>query len=208
MSNNALLYDMMAYRINFEYHIVHERDMIREFKIYLSSNNVESEYINDIITEFYEYFNIELQPGLVENTHIEIYYFTNTINNFNIDEHIVNNSQNRNENNIEIMANSIRLINLMMSYHDENNDYEFKDVIVTVNNKDINNLKKNVLIEDLEEECSICLSKMVTTEEIINLDCNHKYHSKCILKYLQEYNYKCPICRKNVGVYEHNIIDN
>lgn len=46
------------------------------------------------------------------------------------------------------------------------------------------------------EECVICLEIMKT--DIILLNCLHKFHTLCILKYKNSYNCSlCPICRQD-----------
>ena len=44
-----------------------------------------------------------------------------------------------------------------------------------------------------EQECSICLDDMYNTETV-TLDCNHRYHKKCINDWLKE-KHDCPQCR-------------
>ena len=34
-------------------------------------------------------------------------------------------------------------------------------------------------------------------QDIIELDCKHKFHKNCIMEWVNEYDYKCPICGKN-----------
>ena len=58
--------------------------------------------------------------------------------------------------------------------------------------------------------CSICLEQ-INDKEInlitILLDCNHKYHQKCINKWLQYKKYTCPYCRNNIyGVQRYTTI--
>ena len=31
------------------------------------------------------------------------------------------------------------------------------------------------------------------------LPCNHSYHTECIKQYLKDYDYHCPICKKECG---------
>jgi hypothetical protein len=65
---------------------------------------------------------------------------------------------------------------------------------------DLNNIseKKYSEISTEENTCSICLNIIKQDEIIRQLDCKHVFHTKCIEKYLLEYNCKCPLCRKDV----------
>ena len=45
------------------------------------------------------------------------------------------------------------------------------------------------------DDCSICLSEIKTSEDIIILPCCHTFHNNCIMQWLARNN-TCPICRK------------
>ena len=77
--------------------------------------------------------------------------------------------------------------------------------VVTVDNKEIDNLKTFKLDKNLDTNCSICMSEMNKDEVVIELKCAHIYHSDCIKTYLEQYNYKCPVCRAEVGKVKYNI---
>jgi hypothetical protein len=47
------------------------------------------------------------------------------------------------------------------------------------------------------DECPVCLEKYNENEELIELDCHHYYHEKCIKDWLKK-NRNCPICREGV----------
>jgi hypothetical protein len=74
-----------------------------------------------------------------------------------------------------------------------------QDVAVTLDDDEFKNLKKYKLEKNLEDSCSVCMSKLEIEQEVIELQCVHTFHSECIETYLKEYNYKCPICREEVG---------
>jgi len=74
-----------------------------------------------------------------------------------------------------------------------------EDVVITLNEDELKSLKKYKLDKDLEEKCSICMIGSEKEQEITELHCIHNFHSECIEPYLKEYNYKCPICREEVG---------
>tara|TARA_B110000902_G_scaffold261494_2_gene336379 strand:+ start:49 stop:405 length:357 start_codon:yes stop_codon:yes gene_type:complete len=52
-------------------------------------------------------------------------------------------------------------------------------------------------LENLINECSICLEEYKINEKIMILDCDHIYHKECINLWLNE-NHNCPICRENI----------
>jgi len=82
-----------------------------------------------------------------------------------------------------------------------------QDVAVTLNEEELKNLKKYKSNKTLEENCSICMLKMGENpeEELCKLPCEHDFHVECIEPYLENYNYKCPICRKEVGKPKYDI---
>jgi len=52
----------------------------------------------------------------------------------------------------------------------------------------INNKKK-------ENECAICLDKMMPNDNVTSLECGHKFHSNCIRRSLTATRGLCPLCR-------------
>lgn len=80
-----------------------------------------------------------------------------------------------------------------------------QDVVSTLDESEKDKLKVYKLSENKEEKCSVCMSDMNTDEHVCELPCNHTFHNNCIQPWLQQYNYKCPICRKEVGKPKHNI---
>ena len=59
------------------------------------------------------------------------------------------------------------------------------------------------LLEDGESfgqhSCMICLEDMKITEDLFRALCRHKFHRKCLKRWLQEYD-RCPICSGSVGL--------
>ena len=53
-------------------------------------------------------------------------------------------------------------------------------------------------------ECSICLNK-IGKKKLFTTECNHKYHWKCINKWLDITN-TCPYCRKIIAEDTEEII--
>lgn len=44
-------------------------------------------------------------------------------------------------------------------------------------------------------DCSICLEKFDNTN-VFTLDCNHTFHTKCIINWFRNKKNSCPVCRK------------
>ena len=66
-------------------------------------------------------------------------------------------------------------------------------------------MASNVITEkqDPEQEehlavCPICYDT-IKLRELETLSCGHKFHKECIEPWLKQYNYRCPICRKECG---------
>ena len=80
-----------------------------------------------------------------------------------------------------------------------------QDVVSTLDDSETDKLKKYKLSENKEEKCSVCMTSLNIDEHVCELPCEHIFHDECIQPWLQQYNYKCPICRKEVGKPKHNI---
>lgn len=46
---------------------------------------------------------------------------------------------------------------------------------------------------DFDNICSICYENL-DDQSSYTLECNHKYHTKCIMKWFRNLNSKCPLC--------------
>ena len=79
------------------------------------------------------------------------------------------------------------------------------DVIVSLDNNDLTNLKTYENIKTNNINCSICMDDIKDNEMICELRCCHQFHELCIKTYLDKYNYKCPICRESAGNTKTNI---
>ena len=55
-----------------------------------------------------------------------------------------------------------------------------------------------VLALDNLNNCSICLDIMHEKLYIIELECNHRFHAGCILKWVTQ-NQCCPLCRSTIS---------
>jgi len=80
-----------------------------------------------------------------------------------------------------------------------------EDVVTTLDESDADKLKKYKLDSKKEEKCSVCMTDMDKDQQVCDLPCSHTFHDDCIQPWLTQYNYKCPICRKEVGKPKHNI---
>ena len=62
----------------------------------------------------------------------------------------------------------------------------------------INSLNTLLLCDELPDDtCSICLDEFKEGDKIKKLNCNHIYHEKCLLPWLNN-NDCCPMCRQNI----------
>ena len=59
---------------------------------------------------------------------------------------------------------------------------------------EISHLDGELLYFRTEGECYNHINDNVT-----ELNCKHTFHTKCIKEWLKEYDYKCPVCRKESG---------
>lgn len=62
--------------------------------------------------------------------------------------------------------------------------------------------KKTISYEELlndnnDDDCTICLEEFNNDEEIVKLKCNHLFHLKCIDDWIEK-NQSCPLCRLNL----------
>ena len=60
-----------------------------------------------------------------------------------------------------------------------------------------------ILIEDLSDDCSICLEKYKKNDKCVRLNCSHIFHKKCLNEWFKKRTYvgedlNCPICRNNL----------
>ena len=73
------------------------------------------------------------------------------------------------------------------------------EVICTLNEEDKEKLKKYIVEKELEDKCSICYDSMEVSQEVVELPCQHTFHTNCIYEYLSKYSYKCPCCKEETG---------
>ena len=60
-----------------------------------------------------------------------------------------------------------------------------------------------ILIEDLSDDCSICLEKYRKNDKCLRLNCSHIFHKRCLNQWFKNRIDKskelnCPLCRNNL----------
>jgi len=80
-----------------------------------------------------------------------------------------------------------------------------EDVKVTLDEKDIDDIITKEAEGDIKLKCSICMMDVKKGDKISELKCKHTFHTDCIMQWLKEYNYKCPVCRKECGKAKYHI---
>lgn len=196
--NNEELYgDLFAYRFALlDIYDNNEREIIRKLKYKLIQWNYNTNDLNLILINFYNFYLINITREEIEDTRI-ISYNTYSFFNFN------NNEINYNNSNIElnntVLFDSINNFILRLREISEQEEQTQEDVKITVDENTINNLEVIELTEDIATDCSICIEGLVKGNEVIKLNCNHYFHKDCIRSHLLNYDYKCPLCRSDVG---------
>lgn len=100
------------------------------------------------------------------------------------------------------------IFNILFQHNPHNvyNNNNNQDVVASLSTTDMDNLNKYKLEKSLDDPCSICKTSMDTDEEVYRLECGHIHHSECIEPWFKQYNYKCPMCRQEVGKPKYNNI--
>ena len=60
--------------------------------------------------------------------------------------------------------------------------------------------KDQIVNSEYKLECSICLDDIIEGTKIYNLNCNHKFHKKCLDRSFFNGNKECPLCRDIIKV--------
>lgn len=95
--------------------------------------------------------------------------------------------------------------NLNINSPNENTNNSMEDVKVTLDEKDIEQLPVLEAKEDLNTKCCICMLDIEKDNKYCKLKCDHLFHESCIKQYFENFNYKCPICRKECGQAKYHI---
>lgn len=160
-----------------------------------SSDDEESEDINlsnnnnlqQMASNLLNINNNSLNQQMAQN----IFQYVNFVND-NFNNHWTNNSVNHNS-----------LVNVINSL--VNNGSTYQNVVVSMDDKEVDKLESVKLESNLESNCSICMGQMEKEEMVTKLVCSHTFHTDCIQPYLKEYNYKCPICRTELGKVKYSL---
>ena len=121
-----------------------------------------------------------------------MFQYVNFING-SLQNHWVNNPINH--------GSLINVINSLVN----NNGQSFQNVVVSMDDKEIDNLESVQLESNLDNNCSICMGQMEKGEFVTKLLCSHTFHTECIQPYLKQYNYKCPVCRTELGKVKYSL---
>jgi hypothetical protein len=80
-----------------------------------------------------------------------------------------------------------------------------EDVKVTLDEKDAENIESFEAEKDMNIKCSICMMEIKKGNKVSKLKCEHVFHTDCVMQWLKEYNYKCPVCRKECGQAKYHL---
>lgn len=147
---------------------------------------------------------------LSNNTEVNTDQSNNTINNYNITHTI--NFQNMNFNNPEQLfsiinshagTSTFNIPALGQVVFTPNPSME--DVKVTLEEDDLQNIVEEEITEDLKTKCSICMMNFSKGNKLCKLKCGHSFHKDCIMQWLSEYNYRCPVCRTECGKAKYHV---
>jgi hypothetical protein len=83
--------------------------------------------------------------------------------------------------------------------------HQHTNVVCTLDEEEHSKINKYTLDDDLPDKCNVCLDFMKKDQCVSCLPCKHNFHSECINEWLENYNYKCPICRQEVGKPKYNL---
>ena len=183
----------------------------------LSEESMEEDDHQDNLNELPELLNLEI-PNLINLPNLEIPNNTNNYPQMNLNFGMmpptlnINNTEilftpinNNLETNVIFEYNNLvnnnnllgQLMNQIINTTNVNQPHE--DINVTMDKEDINNLEILRYNEEENSNCSICLMDVVKDDYYYKINCGHFFHRKCLEKWLEEYNYVCPVCRKELG---------
>jgi len=200
MSNNdeALFADLFAYRFALldVYGEGNETEIIRKLKYKLIEWNCNRSQLNNIIFDFYKFYDMNVELEEIENARIILLNFST----YDIFESPT-------ADNSDIYSSFPGFISFLREIREqvlEEERQQQEDVKITVEEEALNNLKIIEVQEELEMNCPICIEGIVKGNEAIKLECNHYFHKDCIKTHLLNYDYKCPLCRCDVGNHKYS----
>lgn len=166
----------------------------------------DNQYYNRLVNEIYNNTNINRYYSDNDNN-IDYTSIVNEIYNNNNSIITRNNSESNYINtlfNIDFSTDSSLLNRIMHSFLDPSmihiNDNTFEDVKVTLTKEQFKKLDNQIISEENTDnkQCNICMDEYKIGDKIINLDCTHIFHRRCIKHWLLQEKVTCPVCRKDV----------
>jgi hypothetical protein len=199
-NNNQELYaDLFAYRFALlDMYEDNEIEIIKKLKYKLIDWGYREEELSEILRNFYSYYLINIDENLIDSVRIYVLNFNRAINNE------LNLMSNHNPS-FSLLLN--RISEFIANYPAIENENQ-EDIKITVEEEAIEQLPIVKITEKEVEDkinCSICMEPFNKDDEAKKLICNHLYHHECIKSHLLNYDYKCPLCRTDVGNHKINI---
>jgi len=187
-----LSYDeLAAHRIQEMDYNTDEENIIRYLKSLLLEETDDIDEINLHLEGFYNYIGIDIDIDIINDVD-EINPLDNQLNN----------------NIVQIFTNIINNMNFPQNNIPQNNIPQNNDVIMTLNDEDYENLTVKKYNSTETNECTICMCDMEIDDEYYQLNCNHFFHRDCLDELLTNHDYKCPVCREEIGRSKANIDNN
>lgn len=204
-NNDELFADLFAYRFALlDLYETNEIEIIRKLKYKLIEWNYNRTEINGLLADFYRFYEIPVELTEIENVRILLL-------DFRVFEPLEQQEQEQEQ---EISSNAVTnyflnsipsFISLLREIRDqEQNEQQQEDVKITVDEEALNNLTSIIIEDELEINCPICIEGLNKGDEAIQLTCNHYFHKDCIKTHLLNYDYKCPLCRCDVGNHKYS----
>jgi hypothetical protein len=184
---------LFALRTYYQDYYEDETDIIQLLKTNLIDEHYSESQANTSLREFYNSFGINIDLTIFEE-----------VQSLPSDQELFNEFFNSPNNGV-LVSQLTNIINNMPNNIFNNVLMPTEDVLCTLDEEEKEKLNKFKLETKIDQKCNICLEEMIEGDEVVDLPCDHTYHSNCIFKYLEEYNYKCPTCRKEVGKPKYNI---
>jgi hypothetical protein len=205
MANNNLYSYLFETRFNLLDENFDERSIIKELKYILIDHDISLDDINQTLYDFYKFYDIDISLEEIEDvitvTNVLSNTFIQLINTFVNNEQVLEPIQELEE--LPPLEPHQHFLNVI-----DNILHNFNDnVVVSLDDDEVAKLETFKLEDNIEpsETCSICMDPLEKGNIIIKLKCTHMFHKDCIYTHLTQYNYKCPLCRNEVGKPKYNI---
>ena len=159
--NIGLYDDLFAYRFALLDIYENEGDIIKKLKYRLIEIGIDYNEVNDLLYNFYNYFNISITYEEIQQAQIFLMMFRNINPNPNVNT------------NLNVLTNLLNLYlrNIQVEGEEE---VEEKEVLTE---EEIDKLPTLIIKEELDDNCSICFDKIEMETEIYKITCNHKFHN-------------------------------